>query len=112
MTEPTWVPVGPADEVATPPWVCHDVAGTPLRLVRTPDGTIVAIAPHCPHLDAPLDRAEVEDGRVLCPRHWYAWDLATGRNVHPGLEPEAMSLPVHAVEVRDGTVYVAVVPTT
>src|SRR5690606_24372936 len=73
MTEPTWVPVGPADEVATPPWPCHDVGGTTLRLVRTPDGTIVAIAPACPHLDAPLDRAEVEGDQVLCPRHWYAW---------------------------------------
>ena len=107
MSELTWVPVVPVEEVATPPWPCHDVAGTPVRLVRSPDGTVLAIGPSCPHLDAPLDRAEVEDGTVLCPRHWYAYDPASGRNLHPALDG-APSLPVHPVEVRDGIVHVAV----
>lgn len=107
MTEPTWVPVAPADDVTTPPWPCHDVGGVTLRLVRSPDGAIHAVAPACPHLDAPLDRAVLEGEQVLCPRHWYAWEIATGRNVHPGLEREGLGLPVYPVEVRDGIVHVA-----
>lgn len=107
MSETTWVPVVPADEVDRPPWSCHDVAGTPVRLLRGPDGELHAIGPACPHLDSPMDRAEVEDGQVLCPRHWYAYDADSGRNVHPGLD-RAADLPVYAVEVRDGIVHVAV----
>ncbi len=107
MSDPTWVPVVPADEVTAPPWPCHDVAGVPVRLVRGPDDQILAIGPTCPHLDSPLDRAEVEEGRVLCPRHVYTYDADTGANVHPGFERDA-ALPVYPVEVRDGMVHVGV----
>lgn len=107
MTEPPWVPVVPADEVTAPPWPCRDVAGVPVRLVRAPAGEILAIGPTCPHLASPLDRAEVEGDRVLCPRHWYAYDAASGRNVHPGFDRDP-ALPVYPVEVRDGMVFVAV----
>lgn len=111
MTETTWVPVVPADEVAAPPWACHDVAGVSVRLVRAPSGEILAIGPSCPHLDSPLDRAEVEGEQVLCPRHWYAYDRDTGTNVHPGFDRDP-SLPVYEVQVRDGIVHVAVPPPT
>lgn len=107
MTDPTWVPVAPADQVTVPPWPCHDVAGVTVRLVRGPDDEILAIAPACPHLDSPLDRAEVEDGQVLCPRHWYAYDATTGANVHPAVA-HASALPIYPVDVRDGIVHVAV----
>ena len=107
MSETTWVPVVPASEVDRPPWPCHDVAGTPVRLVRAPDGDVHAIGPICPHLDSPMDRAEVEGDQVLCPRHFYAYDTGTGRNVHPALD-HASDLPVYDVEVRDGIVHVAV----
>lgn len=107
MTDSTWVPVVPAHEVTAPPWPCHDVAGVPVRLVRGPADQIVAIGAACPHLQSPLDRAEIEDGQVLCPRHWYAYDMATGTNLHPGFDRDP-SLPVYPVEVRDGVVHVAV----
>lgn len=107
MTGPTWVPVVPAADVTTPPWPCHDVAGVPVRLVRSAGGEILAIGPRCPHQDSPTDRAEVEGEQVLCPRHWYAYDRATGRNVHPGFDRDP-DLPVYPVEVRDGMVHVAV----
>lgn len=105
MSDPTWIPVVPADEVASPPWPCHDVDGVPVRLVRGPSDEIVAIGPVCPHLDSPLDRAEVDDGHVLCPRHFYSYDVDSGANVHPGL-PSAADLPVYPVLVRDGMVHV------
>lgn len=97
----------PAADVAGPPWPCHEVAGFQVRLVRDAEDRIHAVAPACPHLDSPLDRAEVEDGQLLCPRHWYAYDLPTGTNVHPGLSHND-DLAVYGVEVRDGVVHVAV----
>ena len=107
MTDPTWVPVVPADEVNAPPWPCHEVAGVQVRLLRGADGEILAIGPTCPHLASPLDRAEVEGDRILCPRHLYAYEATTGANVHPGLD-RAGALPVYPVQVRDGMVHVAV----
>lgn len=107
MSDATWVPVVPADEVTVPPWPCHDVAGVPVRLVRGPEDEIVAIGPTCPHLASPLDRAHVDGDRVLCPRHWYEYDASTGQNLHPGLAKD-LALPVYPVEVRDGVVHVAV----
>lgn len=107
MSDRRWVPVVPAADVAGPPWPCHEVAGVNVRLIRDPQGRIHAVAAACPHLDSPLDRAEVEDGRLLCPRHWYAYDLPTGANAHPGL-PRNDDLAVYGVEVRDGVVHVAV----
>lgn len=107
MSDRTWVAVAPAADVDAPPWPCHEVAGHPVRLVRAPDGAILAIGASCPHLASPLDRAEVEGGQVWCPRHWYSYDADTGQNRHPGLD-WAAALPVHPVEVRDGIVHVAV----
>lgn len=97
----------PAADVTGPPWPCHEVAGVQVRLVRDQAGRIHAVAAACPHLDSPLDRAEVEDGQLLCPRHWYAYDLSTGANTLPGLA-HTDDLRVHGVGVRDGVVYVAV----
>lgn len=105
MSAVRWVPVVAATAVTEPPWPCHDVEGTPVRLVRAPDGAIHAIGPTCPHQDSPLDRAEVEGPLVLCPRHYYAYDLATGSNEHPGWDRDE-PLPVHPVRVVDGVVEV------
>lgn len=101
-----WVAVVAESEVTGPPWACHEVEGVTVRLVRDADGRIHAVAPSCPHLDAPLDRAVVGDGTVECPRHFYAYDLASGTNRFPGLS-WALPLPVWPVEVRDGVVHVA-----
>lgn len=106
MSDLTWVPVVPADDLAGPPWPCHEVEGTRVRLLRDPQGRIHAVEPSCPHLDSPLDRAEVEGDHLLCPRHWYAYDLTTGQNQHPGLE-HSDTLVVHHVRVRDGMIHVA-----
>lgn len=103
-----WVPVCPQAEVTGPPWSCHEVAGVRVRLLRDGDGRIHAVQPECPHLQAPLDRAEVEGGTVLCSRHWYQYELATGENVSPGRR--AHGLAVHPVRVVDGTVEVGVEP--
>lgn len=103
----TWTAVGPADEVTGPPWASHDVAGVRLRLARADTGNIVAIEETCPHMGSPLDRAEVTDGQVHCPRHWYAYDADDGRCVLPGGSAESLQL--YPVEVRDGIVHVAVV---
>jgi nitrite reductase/ring-hydroxylating ferredoxin subunit len=100
-----WVAVVAESEVTGPPWSCYEVDGVSVRLVRDAAGSVRAVAPACPHLDAPLDRAVVGDGVIECPRHFYAYDLVSGANRVPGLS-WTLPLPVWPVEVRDGVVHV------
>lgn len=104
----SWVPVVAAADVTGPPWACHDVSGVLVRLLRDADGGIHAVQPSCPHLEAPLDHAEIEGDTVLCPRHWYGYDLRSGENVTPGWRD--LPLVVHPVRVVDGIVHVALEP--
>lgn len=106
MEHDRWVPVGPAAEVAGPPWPCHDVAGMALRLVRTPDGDVVAVGAACPHLGAPLTHAEVTSERVVCVHHFYEFALTDGRNLFPGWEEAQLA--VFPSRVVDGVVEVRV----
>lgn len=53
------------------------VAGSAVILLRVGD-EIRAYAGLCPHDKTLLDGAHVEAGRLVCPRHRAAFDLATG----------------------------------
>ena len=41
----------------------------------------------CPHVGEDLNHATVTGGRIECPRHHWAWDLATGECVQGGTLP-------------------------
>jgi len=41
----------------------------------------------CPHAGEDLTHATVTGGRIECPRHHWAWDLATGECVQGGTLP-------------------------
>ena len=68
-------------------------------------GTVYAIGDRCSHAEASLSEGEVFDGEVECPRHGSAFDLATGA---PQTLPATRPVPVYAVEVVDGDVYVTI----
>ena len=94
------------------------VAGADLLLVRLPDSRVVAFAATCPHQRTDLEGATFCDGRVRCPLHLYEYDLETGENVvttrdldPPELRKAAPGyLRVHAVEERDGWIWVGEEP--
>jgi len=58
----------------------------------------------CPHKQTPLVDGLVRDGSLVCPGHWYTFDLETGacRNA------TETALPVHPVVEEDGMLYVEV----
>jgi len=41
-------------------------------------GQIYAVQSKCPHMGAPLKRAKIERGALVCPLHRSAFDLQTG----------------------------------
>ena len=42
------------------------------------DGQLFIFQSRCPHRGQPLEKASIEDGRLVCPLHQYAFDLRTG----------------------------------
>jgi nitrite reductase/ring-hydroxylating ferredoxin subunit len=71
-------------------------------IVCNDQGTYYVADLVCPHAGGALAGAEVSDGCVVCPVHYWPWNLKTGltdENL-----PE-LRLGVYPCEVRDGTVY-------
>lgn len=64
---------------------------------------VYAIGDRCSHAEASLAEGELWGLTVECPRHGSEFDLRTGE---PGALPATAPVPVYAVSVEDGTVYV------
>lgn len=62
-----------------------------------------AVAARCTHEAAPMRRAKIVDGTLVCPWHKVAFDIATGA---PSGPPATVPLPIYDVEVRDGVVHI------
>jgi nitrite reductase/ring-hydroxylating ferredoxin subunit len=67
-------------------------------LVLAVDGELVVTDLLCPHKQTPLVDGLLRDGCLVCPGHWYTFDLATGqcRNANE------TSLRLHPVVEVDG----------
>ncbi len=71
------------------------------------DGEVIASDDVCPHSYCLLsENADiVGDGEIECSCHGSRFDLRSGENINP---PSSDPLPLFAVEVRDGDVFVEV----
>jgi len=79
------------------------VAGTPVAVVKDANGDVFAIGDTCTHGDISLAEGFVEDDTLECWAHGSAFSLATGKPLTlPAYEP----VPVYAVEIVDGDVYI------
>jgi nitrite reductase/ring-hydroxylating ferredoxin subunit len=76
--------------------------GGPVLVVRD-DDAIVALDNRCPHLGFPLHRGSVEDGILTCHWHHARFDLRSGCT----FDLWADDIPIRAVRVVDGQVWVA-----
>ncbi len=63
---------------------------------------VYAIGDRCSHAEASLADGEIWDEQVECPRHGSTFDLRTG---HPDTLPATKPVPVYAVEIVEGEVF-------
>ena len=68
------------------------------------EGTWHATGSLCPHQNASLEGAPVENGEIVCTRHGYRFDLVTGDCLTLG----GYGLPVFPADVEGETVFVSV----
>lgn len=71
------------------------------------DGTYRVADCVCPHAGGPLAGAEVKDGCVVCPVHYWPWNLQTG--LADDRFPQ-LRLRVYPCELHDGIVYADLPP--
>jgi nitrite reductase/ring-hydroxylating ferredoxin subunit len=70
------------------------------------DGRTVVLDAACPHRGGPLGEGLVRDGAVVCPWHWYAFDLATGECRNAAQGPARR----HPVVEIDGVLHALIMP--
>ena len=73
-----------------------------IAVFRLTDGTLRATDAVCPHRGGPLADGQFDLGKVVCPLHQYAFELADGRCTSDGID----SIGVYRVEDRDGDIVV------
>jgi nitrite reductase/ring-hydroxylating ferredoxin subunit len=84
---------------------CMEIAleGKPVALYNV-GGQFYATANACLHRGGPLGQGMMDGPVVMCPWHAWSWDVTTGENTANG----ELKMPVYAVKVEDGQVYVKV----
>lgn len=69
--------------------------------VANVDGAICVLDSTCPHDGGPLGEGSIENGKVVCPWHEYAFDLRTGANEEdPDLKARVFEAKVENGELR------------
>jgi len=96
-----------ADDLGVKSALKVTIDGVPIALVKDSAGSIHAIGDTCSHGEISLSEGFVEDDTLECWAHGSKFDLATGKPQNfPAFEP----VPVYAVTVVDGDVYVDPTP--
>ena len=79
------------------------VEGVAICVVKDEDGKVHAIGDTCTHGDISLSEGFVEDETLECWAHGSQFSLLTGKPLSlPAYEP----VPVFAVEITDGDIYI------
>lgn len=85
--------------------ISADVDGTPIAIVHAEDDAFYAVYDECSHAAVALSEGEVDGCTLECWLHGSRFDLRTGEPTGlPATEP----VPVYAVDVRDGDIYLPV----
>ena len=105
MTDPDYVTVGRADDLAPGEMTYVDVRNTPVCLINL-DGTYYAINDTCTHADASLSDGTIEGDILECPLHGGCFEIRTGQ---PAAMPVVTPIETYLVRVIDGAVQVALV---
>jgi nitrite reductase/ring-hydroxylating ferredoxin subunit len=99
-----FVALAPAD-ILTADGIHSCQAGSKRVLLCRHAGQWYAVAPLCTHAGAPLDGARLSRGKIICPLHGAAFDLATGA---PAAPPAFRCLATYELRIAGGNIEVAI----
>jgi len=108
MPEASWHDVGSVEELQTTP-LRQVQAGRMSVALSYVDGSFHAVSGICNHAGGPLGQGQLEGAYIVCPWHYWKFHHSTGKG-EPGFEED--TVPVHAVKVENGRVFVNAIPAT
>jgi len=103
-TFPEFVPVAAADVLTSDGAYPCVVGSTPVLLCRHA-GQWYAVAGRCTHAGASLEGGRIARGKIYCPLHGAAFDLATGAPMSP---PAFRPLATYALRIFEHKIEVAI----
>ena len=96
-----YVRVCAQSELPEPGRVLEFSVGSRPLCVANVDGAICVLDGTCPHEGGPLGEGTIEEGRVVCPWHSYAFDVHTGEaKDDPAVRAEIMEAKIENGELR------------
>lgn len=78
-----WTRIGHLDEIPMPGARVVKAGELAIAVFRAAGDNVFALEDRCPHKGGPLSQGIVHGGRVSCPLHDWAIDLAAGAAVAP-----------------------------
>jgi nitrite reductase (NADH) small subunit len=72
--------------------------------VANVSGTYSAMDNICLHRGGPLGQGTIENGKVICPWHAWAWDPSTGEAAHNA----SAKIPVYSLNIENGDVLIEI----
>lgn len=76
--------------------------GDPVVLTRLEGGEVVAFHNECPHFGGPLGSGTLHGSTIVCPWHFFRFDLLSGQAV--GTDGSLMRLKLYPVQESAGAV--------
>ena len=76
--------------------------GEAIGLTRLEDNRVVAFSNTCPHFKGPLTAGKLKDCVIVCPWHFFRFDLLTGEPV--GVSDSIMKLRIFPAREKDGEI--------
>lgn len=98
-----WIDVAARGDLVMPRGLEIEAGGRALLLVES-EGRLHAVDAVCPHHAAWFADGRVEGGKIFCPRHMGAFELATGAQI---AGPPCPKLGVYPVRCEAGRILVA-----
>ena len=80
--------------------------GDAVALTRLADDRIVAFHNACPHFGGPLGVGKLHENSVICPWHFFRFNLLTGKA--EGADASIMQLKLYSVEENNSAVLIEV----
>jgi nitrite reductase/ring-hydroxylating ferredoxin subunit len=101
------IPFCTTDDVADGAILCKRVGGVgEVAVTRLSDGTdYIAFEPRCPHALGPLAEGKRHGDVIVCPWHFFRFDLKTGKT--PGVA-SILELRRYPVTVKDKKIFVEI----
>lgn len=100
---PGLVCAGPIDSIAVGSLHRVMIGDAPVCLARAAEDEIFALDDTCSHEGGTLSEGELWGAVLECPEHYARFDLRTGAALNL---PASQPVRAHAVELRDGAIWV------